>query len=55
MTGLDEPRVRRFAAGQKVQNLDDFMAQIDAADLGSTASLYPASARRSPKRDSGGT
>jgi hypothetical protein len=33
MTGLDESRVRRFAAGQKVQNLDAFMAQIDEANL----------------------
>ncbi len=33
MTGLDESRVRRFAAGQNVQNLDAFMAQIDAANL----------------------
>jgi hypothetical protein len=33
MTGLDESRVRRFADGLKVQNLDGFMGQIDAANL----------------------
>jgi hypothetical protein len=33
MTGLDEARVRQFAAGQKVQNVDPFMGQIEAANL----------------------
>src|SRR6266566_4568660 len=33
MTGLDEARVRQFAAGQKVQNLAEFMGQIEAANL----------------------
>jgi hypothetical protein len=33
MTGLDKVRVRQFAVGQRVQNLDEFVGQIDAADL----------------------
>ena len=33
MTGLDEDRVRRFATGMSVQNLDALMAQIDASNL----------------------
>ena len=33
LTGLDEDRVRRFARGKGLQNLDDFMAQIEAANL----------------------
>ena len=33
MSALDEARVRRFAAGQKVQNLNEFMSQIEVANL----------------------
>jgi hypothetical protein len=33
MAGLDEDRVRRFAVGKKVENLDSFIAQIAAANL----------------------
>jgi hypothetical protein len=33
MSGLDEARVRKFAAGQKLQNLEAFMDQIEAANL----------------------
>lgn len=33
MTGLDEARVRQFAAGKRLKNLDAFMGQIEAANL----------------------
>jgi hypothetical protein len=33
MAGLDEPRVRKFAAGKNVENLDTFVAQLEAAGL----------------------
>jgi hypothetical protein len=33
MTGLDEARVRQFAAGQNVKNPDSLMGQIEAANL----------------------
>src|SRR5262249_8618941 len=33
MSRLDEGRVRKFAAGQNVQNLDVFIGQIEAANL----------------------
>ncbi len=33
MSGLDEARVRQFAAGQDVQNLDAFIGQIETANL----------------------
>jgi hypothetical protein len=33
LTGLDEDRVRRFAAGKSIQNLDAFIAQIETANL----------------------
>jgi hypothetical protein len=33
MSGLDEERVRQFAAGQNLQSLEAFMGQIEAANL----------------------
>jgi hypothetical protein len=33
LTGLDEDRVRRFATGNSIQNLDPFIAQIEKANL----------------------
>jgi hypothetical protein len=33
LTGLDEDRVRRFATGKSIQNLDAFIAQIGTANL----------------------
>ncbi len=33
MSGLDEARVRQFAVGKKVHNLEAFMGQIEAANL----------------------
>jgi hypothetical protein len=33
MRGLDEARVRRFAAGKQIENLDTFIAQLEAAGL----------------------
>ena len=33
MTGLDEDRVRRFASGKNIQNLDAFIVQIETANL----------------------
>jgi hypothetical protein len=33
MAGLDEARIRQFAQGKQVENLDTFIAQIGAADL----------------------
>ena len=33
MTGLDEARVRTFAAGKGLRDVDDFLAQIEAANL----------------------